>query len=363
MGAVPGFSPVENGLHYPNSWPHVPDLIVKTPLGDLPLGDAANGLCGGMSLAARDLFEAGQPPPLSHVNPMAASAAFSYLVARLFDSFDLPAGVAEYYEWMQLPAHDESALGITAIRGLSSRTINDSMQTVRDTINSGHPCPLALVCVHSASPSALGRNHQVLAYSYADVGSQTTVSVYDCDAPDTEVTISFDTSKPEDETAFNYSTRRRVLGFFPTAYAAKSPTVLFDDGLPPIGFLSISGQRAMGTAITVAGKVDVRMRAPKATSIAISARYATRPSVHSTIAWHDLGPAIPQSDGTFLFRLDTRTIPNQGNDRHGTVTLRATPDYGGTVAPEHQRFTQRMTVDNPVRIPRPPNRRDPSRHP
>jgi hypothetical protein len=233
MGAIPGFSPIENGLHYSNSWPHVPDLVVKTPFGDIPLGDASNGLCGGMSFVARDLFEAHQSPPSSHTNPVAGSPAFKYIVGRLFDSFNLPSGVAQYYEWMQLPLHDDSILGVTAVKGLSSRTIHDSMATIRRTIDSGHPSPLGLVCAHSASPSDLGQNHQVLAYAYSDDGAQTTVSVYDCDAPDTDVTISFDTSNPGHATAFHYSTGRTVLGFFATPYTAKNPAAMSEDGLSP----------------------------------------------------------------------------------------------------------------------------------
>jgi hypothetical protein len=235
MGGVPGFSPIDSGLHYPNSWPHVPDLIVKTPFGDLPLGDASNGLCGGMSFVARDLFEAHRAPPPTHTNPVAGSPAFHYIVARLFDSFNLPSGVAQYFEWMQLPTHDDSVLGVDAVEGVSSRTVTHSMATVRDTIDSGHPCPLGLLCVHSTAPSDLGQNHQVLAYAYVDAGSETTVSVYDCDAPDTDVTIAFDTSNPRHGTDFQYSTGRKVLGFFTAPYTAKDPAALFDDGLPPGG--------------------------------------------------------------------------------------------------------------------------------
>jgi hypothetical protein len=231
MGAVPGFSAIDNGLHYPNRWPHVPDLVIKTPFGELPLGDASNGLCGGMSLVARDLFEAHKAPPPSQTNPAPDSPAFHYIVGRLFDSFDLPSGVAQYYTWMQLPRHDDSVLGVTAVNGLSSRTIVHSMSTVRTTIDSGHPCPLGLICVHSAAPADLGQNHQVLAYAYTDDGAQTTVSVYDCDAPDTDVTISFDTAHPGHTTTFDYSTGRTVLGFFTTPYTAKDPSAVFDDGL------------------------------------------------------------------------------------------------------------------------------------
>jgi hypothetical protein len=156
------FVPSRNGLHYPNSWPSVPDLRIPTPFGPLAIGNAANGLCGGMALATRDLFEAHDVPPPSHETPDPDSPAFTYVVSRLFDSFDLPGGVAKYLEWMTVPTHD-SVLGL---RGTSWRTVRAEMPAIRASIDAGHPCPLGLVRVHSANPADLGHNHQVLAYGY-----------------------------------------------------------------------------------------------------------------------------------------------------------------------------------------------------
>ena len=60
---VPGFLPSTRGLHFPNAFPHVPNLEIDLPGGTtIPVGDAANGLCGGMAYMVRDLFEAGLPP-------------------------------------------------------------------------------------------------------------------------------------------------------------------------------------------------------------------------------------------------------------------------------------------------------------
>ena len=70
MAAIAGFLPSTHGLHYVNHWPHVPDLKVGTPFGEIGIGDAANGLCGGMAFAVADLWAAGQlAPPTSTDNP------------------------------------------------------------------------------------------------------------------------------------------------------------------------------------------------------------------------------------------------------------------------------------------------------
>jgi hypothetical protein len=61
---VPRFVPSTRGPHFPNAFPHIPDVEIDLPGGvTVPVGDAANGLCGGMAYMVRDLFEAGLPPP------------------------------------------------------------------------------------------------------------------------------------------------------------------------------------------------------------------------------------------------------------------------------------------------------------
>lgn len=57
----------------------------------VPIGDASNGLCGGMAFAVRDYFEAGKPPP-DDAEPPSEGGLFDHIVDRLFDSFDLPLG-------------------------------------------------------------------------------------------------------------------------------------------------------------------------------------------------------------------------------------------------------------------------------
>jgi hypothetical protein len=234
MGDVAGFLPSKNGLHYPNSWPNEPDITIPmpSPFPPITIGDAANGLCGGMVFAVLDLFNAGKLPPAATQNPPDPSPGYNYIVQRLLDSFNVPAGVLHYYTWMQLPSHDSQVnlfrSTITLVTGTSDLTINQSMPTIRSAIDAMHPCPLGLVTVHAADPTLLGRNHQVLAWGYQDSGATTTVKVYDPNLPgNDEVTITFDHSDPAGTTTFKYSGSDTILGFFPiTWYRPENPAPL-----------------------------------------------------------------------------------------------------------------------------------------
>ena len=222
---VKGFKPSQNGLKYSNSWPPVPYINIPTPWGNIPVGSASNGMCGGMVYAVRDLFEAELLPPTDPTNPKPYSPAFNFLYARLVQSFDLPVGVVTYYAWMNLPRHDTKI----GPHGTSWRTILETMPSLRATINSGKLCPLGLVCVQSIDPFDLGLNHQVLAWGYHDDGPATTVKLYDPNHPnDDSVTIKFDKSKPDQTTVFNDSTKdHKIFGFFTTEYSMENPAKLF----------------------------------------------------------------------------------------------------------------------------------------
>ena len=328
MGKLSNFLPSQNGLHYPNSWPSVPDLKIGTPFGDISIGDASNGLCGGMAFAVRDLFEAHRLPPATTTNPDSNSPAFNFIVKRLFDSFDIPSGVAEYYTWMNLPGHDDQVLGVTTVVGLAHHTIEDSMPILRNTIDGGHPCPLGLVCIHSTNPVDLGQNHQVLAYGYEDQGSTTTVWLYDSNHPDDDtVTISFDHTNPQHTTTFNYSTGdHNVLGFFTVPYSAADPSDLFEDGTtPPPGWQS----PASGAVLT--GVVDfVFQPFPDVDAVNFSAYYATDPNDVHTVAWRPVGAGARQSNGTWSVSWNSAQIPDQGNAGWGTVNVAAGSSKQGT---------------------------------
>jgi len=94
------FSASANGFAFANRWPHVPPLRFRVggpvPV-ELAIGDAANGLCGGMAFAALDLWFAGIPAPPDPEPPVEGSRAFRYLVRRQLDSFELGRAPARFY--------------------------------------------------------------------------------------------------------------------------------------------------------------------------------------------------------------------------------------------------------------------------
>ncbi len=231
MPAVPGFLPGPNGLRFTNEWPHEPDIEVNVaPFGTIPVGDASNGLCGGMAFTVRDVFEAGLPP-LPDPRPDEGSPLFEYIVRRLFDSFDLPNGVLKYFEWMNTPDGDTN-LWIAIRRGVAWKTVRDEWPKVRADIDAGHPSPLGLVTVESNDPNDLGKNHQVLAYRYDLVRDVLTLHVYD---PNTDPSVAdgaylrMHVEDPTKATPVQHTIAigEPIRGFFRVDYAPRDPSGLY----------------------------------------------------------------------------------------------------------------------------------------
>ena len=232
QNSVLGFRASRNGLHFANSWPHEPDPVVDLGrFGKVPLGEASNGLGGGMVYTVIDVFEAGLPPIPDVVNPPQGSPLFNYLLARLIDSFDIPAGITTYYQWMRLPDQD-SRLWFFTRRGIAWRTVTQEWPRVRADIDRGWLSPLGLVTVHGADPAMLGHNHQVLAYGYElDDANTLTLHLYDPNTPTAradDVQLSLDISSPTRATPIKHNVNidRQVRGFFRTNYRPADPTRL-----------------------------------------------------------------------------------------------------------------------------------------
>jgi hypothetical protein len=223
-----GFDPLSDGFAFTNSWPAAPAVTVPTPFGEVGIGNAANGLCGGMVFAALDYWIAGRVPPKAR--PAPGTALYKFIVRRLVDSWHVPAGVVEYYQWMNLPDGDVSGsvLGktVTVQRGASWRTIEQQWPLVKASVDAGVPAPLGVVTVKSANVAELGQNHQVGAYAYEVSGTQVTVDVYDPNSGQNDgIFIRFDTSAPQRATTFatNINIGLPVRGFFMTGYTTASP--------------------------------------------------------------------------------------------------------------------------------------------
>ena len=192
----------------------------------MPIGNAANGMCGGMVYTVRDYFEAGSPPPPNTAPPQ-SGPLFNHLSNRLFDSFSLPGGPMKYLHLMNpdLPDHetDFSRLGLLP-HGRAWVMIVEEWPQIRADIDSGRLSPMALIRVKSHDPFQMGQNHQVLAYAYRLNGSDLKIYVYDPNYPTNDkVTISLNISDPQHTTDITYSIGGTTYAFFRTGYGYSTP--------------------------------------------------------------------------------------------------------------------------------------------
>jgi len=85
---VPRFTPQTAGFRFRNAFAPAPIRELRIQgVATLTVGDAANGLCGGMSFSAADLHRAEVAPPSDTTPPVAGSPAFDYIVNRQIASF------------------------------------------------------------------------------------------------------------------------------------------------------------------------------------------------------------------------------------------------------------------------------------
>src|SRR5664279_4613152 len=83
---VPNFLPSTSGLKFANSWPHAADLALRLQGRFIfGIGDAANGLCGGMAFETADHHIAGVPIWSETEPPPADSPHFRAIVGRQLD--------------------------------------------------------------------------------------------------------------------------------------------------------------------------------------------------------------------------------------------------------------------------------------
>jgi hypothetical protein len=210
-GHVDGFLPSSSGMKFTNRFPTgIPIVSIPLPGIDrsIPIGDAANGVCGGMVYAALDMFLA-RPPlrvPETTEPPSGETPLTKYLTSRLVDSFALDHGsgsnVVQYMKLMSTP--DEDSL---IIDGVPKVIANQEWPKIKSDIDAGRPSPLGLVAGEHVRPTdisgkvkMLGHCHQVLAYSYdLDGDDRLTLHVYDPNDPGTDTsTIEMSLGNPSE---------------------------------------------------------------------------------------------------------------------------------------------------------------------
>lgn len=182
---VSGFLPTTHGLRFANRFPSGPTIrlgpfALPRPFG---IGDAANGLCGGMAWFVRERFEAGLAVPTDTAPPASGSPLFTALVRRQVRSLEWSRTPIAFW-WVGAFGGPERAAG---------RSRDIEWPRVRRMIDRGRLAMVGLVRHQGPSPLALSRSHQVLAYGYTMDGNAITLRVYDPNWPlRDDVTVTLD---------------------------------------------------------------------------------------------------------------------------------------------------------------------------
>jgi hypothetical protein len=218
--------PSTSGLRFANAWPHVPDLALRIAgRVILPIGDAANGLCGGMTFVAADRHLAAAPAWSDAAPPDDRSVHFRTIVRRQIDSLAFGRLPLRFYSLMAFRPERPTVWGGLLRRSpRPTATIRDEWPRIRAELDAGRPAAIGLVRVASPNPFQLTRNHQVLAYGYALDDNALTISIYDPNHPlDDTVELRVELGEGGRGATLSQSTGESLVAFFRAPYAPRPP--------------------------------------------------------------------------------------------------------------------------------------------
>jgi hypothetical protein len=229
------FRPSIHGFKFANFRPvgttaRTIDLGITT----IGIGDAHNGLCGGMAFASLDYYLSGVPIPQQALAPASeGQPLFDYLVSRLIDSVDIPAFPLRLFGIMAptcLDTHQGALEPVGVMDGRSALMIREAWPQIRRWIDAGVPTPICLLKVKdSLDPSDLQHNQQVLVWGYYFDGTALSLAIYDPNRPsDDGCTITLDTARTD--VVIGVRAKPPDLGpvhtFIPMAYQKVTPPAI-----------------------------------------------------------------------------------------------------------------------------------------
>jgi hypothetical protein len=200
---IPRFAPATHGFPFPNWFPpRTPVFTLPTPFGTIPIGDAHNGLCGGMIFTAMDLYHFDLPVPQGHSQPL-----FGYFARRLIESWNLPFGALKYYDWQLRPLASHNISGVRITTGLTVRTVEQEWPRIRADLDAGLPVALGVVKVSGWDIRKIAQNHQVMAYGYDldEEKNEVTIRIYDPNYPGDEASLTLNLANPDNGSAILHS--------------------------------------------------------------------------------------------------------------------------------------------------------------
>jgi hypothetical protein len=224
---VPDFLPSTSGLRFANSWPHEADLTLRLQgRFILGIGDAADGLCGGMTFVTADHHLVGAPIWPDPVAPPADSPHFRTIVSRQLHSLRWGLLPLRFYSMMAFrPAVPTALSRLLRRTPPATATIRDEWPKVRAGLDAGNLVNVGLVRASGNDPRKLTRNHQVLAYGYTLDGTSLRIAIYDPNHPGLDtVELQVEIGPDGRVSKLAQSTGEPLCAFFQYAYKAKPPT-------------------------------------------------------------------------------------------------------------------------------------------
>lgn len=212
------FLPSRDGLPFANRF--APGPTMKLGLVDprwIGIGDASQGLCGGMVFTARDLWHAGIRPPADADPPANGSLRFRSIVRRQVESLD----------WLRVPLRFYDLAAFRPAPGRRRRedvTLDDEWPRIRDELVAGRPSMIGLIRRASANPILLGLNHQVMGYAAAWDDAAIRIRIYDPNWPGRDdVEIRIDLTPDGRPASLGQTTGEPLLAFFRAPYTERDP--------------------------------------------------------------------------------------------------------------------------------------------
>ena len=215
--SVPGFKPSTHGFHFANAWPPGPTVrLGRLDPRIVGVGDASTGLCGGMVYSVADLFAAGVPVPADREPPANGSPRFRSIVRRQVQSLAYLTVPVRFWGRM--------ALGGSFGGGRARSTLEREWPKAKSELDRGRLVPIGLIRVAAKDPRNLTKNHQVIAWGYAEDGRGVTLRIYDPNWPDRDdVTVTIHLDNALRPSGLSQSTGESLLGWFVLPYSRKDP--------------------------------------------------------------------------------------------------------------------------------------------
>jgi hypothetical protein len=215
---VRDFLPSTHGLHFANRFPSGPTIRFG-PFDPrvIGIGDAAAGLCGGMSFTVRDLFEAEISPPPDLEPPANGSPRFGSLVRRQVESLD----------WLRLPLRFYNFMAFRPFairRSQAEASVKAQLPRIQAELDGGRLALIGVVRTSSNNPTQLVKNHQVIAYGYAEDGEGGgSLRIYDPNWPERD-DVEFRYRPAADGSwTLEQSTGEPLFAFFLAPYSRRDP--------------------------------------------------------------------------------------------------------------------------------------------